>query len=207
MAFTHSGIQGSIPERGNDIEFHMLPFWLGSFPFTSCWPEIPLRREVAEGILIYPTLLLPRSRGKLQLRSTSPTKHPVLDPCYLTDPHDMHVAIAAHHKAREFVKTPALQELLSGEVLDTQIRHDPDTDDYIEEYITRHCDTVHHHCGTARMGPDGDAAAVLDLKLRVRAVKDLRVADASVMPGIVAGNINAAVIMIGERVADFMCTE
>ncbi|CAE7500720.1 unnamed protein product [Symbiodinium sp. CCMP2592] len=204
VAFTQSKTPGSMPERGNDVQFHMLPFFLSEFPFTSLWPKIPARQEVSEGILLFPTLLLTRSRGRLWLRSKSPSEHPALDPCYLKDMHDIQVGIAAHRMAREVVNAPAFQGWLESEVLDPLINHPPDSEEYIAEYIRRHANTVYHHCGTARMGCDGDTEAVLDLKLRVCGVSGLRVADASVMPGIVTANINAAVIMIGERAAHFI---
>ena len=57
------------------------------------------------------------------------------------------------------------------------------------------------------MGPKEDAEAVVDLKLRVRGVDGLRVADASVMPTVITANIQAAVIMIGERAADFILSD
>ena len=74
------------------------------------------------------------------------------------------------------------------------------TDRDLLHYIRRTADTGFHYCGTARIGKDG--LAVVDPRLRVRGVQGLRVIDASVMPTIVSGNINAAVLMIGEKGAD-----
>lgn len=62
--------------------------------------------------------------------------------------------------------------------------------------------TCHHSCGTCRMGED--ARAVVDPQLRVRGVQGLRIADASVFPGITSGNLNAPVIMVAERAADLI---
>jgi choline dehydrogenase/4-pyridoxate dehydrogenase len=78
------------------------------------------------------------------------------------------------------------------------------TDAEIEAHIRATSITVHHPAGTCRMGPESDDLAVVDPALRVRGVEALRVVDASVMPDLVSGNINAAVVMIAERAADLI---
>ena len=70
------------------------------------------------------------------------------------------------------------------------------------DYIRRAAVTVHHPCGTCRMGKD--ALAVVDDELRVHGVEALRVADASVFPRVVGGNTNAAVVMVAEKAADMI---
>ena len=64
--------------------------------------------------------------------------------------------------------------------------------------------TIFHPVGSARMGPDGDALAVVDAQLRVRGVAGLRVIDASVMPVIVSGNTASPTIMIAEKGASLI---
>ena len=64
--------------------------------------------------------------------------------------------------------------------------------------------TVHHPLGTCRMGPASERMSVVDPQLRVLGTEGLRVVDASVMPDLVGGNINAVVIMIAERAADLV---
>ena len=76
------------------------------------------------------------------------------------------------------------------------------SDAELDAYIRSAPATAHHPCGTCRMGSDEDA--VVDGELRLRGVAALRVADASVMPDLVGGNINAAVIMIAEKAADLI---
>jgi choline dehydrogenase-like flavoprotein len=70
------------------------------------------------------------------------------------------------------------------------------------EYIRRAAVTVHHPCGSCRMGADD--RAVVDEQLRVHGVEGLRVADASVFPCVVGGNTNAAVVMVAEKAADMI---
>jgi choline dehydrogenase len=70
------------------------------------------------------------------------------------------------------------------------------------EYIRRAASTVHHPCGSCRMGPD--ANSVVDEELRVRGIDALRVVDASIFPSVVGGNTNAAVVMIAEKAADLI---
>src|SRR5690606_12733613 len=77
-----------------------------------------------------------------------------------------------------------------------------DTDEGLLEYIRATGDTGFHFSGTARMGTGG--MSVVDPRLRVHGVNRLRVIDASVMPTIASGNINAAVLMIGEKGADLV---
>jgi choline dehydrogenase len=74
----------------------------------------------------------------------------------------------------------------------------------VEAYLRDMVSTIFHPVSTARMGPDGDAGAVVDQQCRVRGVEGLRVVDASVMPNIPRANTNLTCIVIGERVADWM---
>jgi choline dehydrogenase-like flavoprotein len=70
------------------------------------------------------------------------------------------------------------------------------------DLVRKRADTVYHPAGTCRLGSGEDA--VVDAQLRVHGIENLRVADASIMPTLIAGNTNAPAIMIGERCADFV---
>jgi choline dehydrogenase len=72
------------------------------------------------------------------------------------------------------------------------------------DYVQRTVGTLYHPVGTARMGPAGDAAAVVDQYCRVRGIENLIVADASVMPEIPRANTNLTCIMIAERVSAWL---
>ena len=79
---------------------------------------------------------------------------------------------------------------------------DVQTDDQIDAFLRQHLETAYHPCGTAKMGAASDPMAVVDPQTRVIGVTGLRVVDASIMPHITSGNLNAPVIMIGEKAAD-----
>jgi len=84
----------------------------------------------------------------------------------------------------------------------------PSPDDLSDDALAEHCKrfvkTNYHPASSARMGADGDPMAVLDAKLRVRGIDNLRVCDMSAVPNINAGNTNAPAMMIGHRCADFI---
>ncbi len=96
-------------------------------------------------------------------------------------------------------------EPLASHVL-AELAPGPDVDrpDAWEDYLRRDSVTIFHPCGTCRMGTDD--RAVVDPALKVRDVGGLRVIDASIMPHLVSGNINAPTVMIGEKGADLILT-
>ena len=95
----------------------------------------------------------------------------------------------------------AAQSFIAGELAPGP---DAQSDAAIDAHIRTTGITVHHPLGTCKMGPPSDEMAVVDADLRVRGVDGLRVADASVMPDLVGGNINAPVIMVAEKAADLI---
>jgi len=78
------------------------------------------------------------------------------------------------------------------------------TDADLDAHIRQNGITVHHPLGTCKMGLASDEMAVVDGELRVLGVENLRVVDGSAMPDLVGGNINAPIIMIAERAADYI---
>ena len=78
------------------------------------------------------------------------------------------------------------------------------SDEAMADHCRRFVKTNYHPASTARMGADGDRMAVLDARLRVRGIDNLRVADMSAVPNINAGNTNAPAMMLGDRCADFI---
>ncbi|WP_309081627.1 GMC family oxidoreductase N-terminal domain-containing protein [Zhihengliuella sp.] len=155
------------------------------------------------GFCLTPNVTHAKSRGTVRLRSRDFRDKPMVDPRYFTDPegHDMRVMVAGIRKAREIVSQPAMAEWAGEELYPGQ---DAQTDEQLQDYIRRTHNTVYHPAGTVRMGAEDDAMSPLDPELRVKGVKGLRVADASVMPELVTVNPNITTMMIGERCADLI---
>ena len=155
---------------------------------------------IGEGFTLTPSLIHPRSRGSVALRADS--DGPLIRPNYLTDAggYDLSLLVDGVKLCRE------LGRRICREVGATEVHPGPsvESDADVEDYVRKYVSTMYHPVGTCRMGPDGDAGAVLDAALRVRGAAGLRVADASVMPDIVGCNTNATCVMIGERCADLI---
>jgi choline dehydrogenase len=144
----------------------------------------------------------PHARGRLELASTDPHIQPLIKLNFAADPEDLRRLVEGVRLAWQIAHQPQIARhihhvaLLSEETMGSR--------DALAAYVHATVSTQFHPCGTARMGPPGDAMAVVDQHCRVRAIGNLRVVDASVMPAIPRANINLTCIMIGEHVADWM---
>src|SRR3546814_3569353 len=115
--------------------------------------------------------------------SSDPLAAPLIDPNYFADPEDMRTARAALRIARELISMPAFDAFRGPEYAPgADVQSDADLD----QYIRNSANSIYHPVGTCRMGTD--PMAVVDPKLRVRGVENLRVVDASEMPTIVRAN-------------------
>lgn len=148
---------------------------------------------------IGPTLIAPRSRGMISLRSRNPLAPPIICPKYLSDVADMRVLVEGVKISRRIGQAQAFAPYRGAE---THPGPSVSTDEEIAWSVRTTAETLYHPVGTCKMGTD--AMAVLDPRLRVRGVEGLRIADASVMPEIIAGNTNAPVMMIAEKAADLI---
>jgi 4-pyridoxate dehydrogenase len=146
-----------------------------------------------------PVLLRPASRGMIRLRSADPAERVRIHQNFLSDERDPPILRAGLKILRDVAAKAPLDRFRGREIGPSAgVQSDADLDSYIRSAGT----TAHHPCGTCRMGTDRDA--VVDPNLHVHGVAGLRVADASIMPDLVGGNINAAVIMIAEKAADMI---
>ncbi len=143
--------------------------------------------------------LYPKSRGHIRLASADPLAYPIIDANLLSDPADVGPLLRGLQLARRIVASAPFARYEGVEV---QPGPSVQTEEALVDYIRRGASTVHHPCGSCRMGPDPNA--VVDSQLRVHGVDALRIADASVFPHIVGGNTNAPVVMIAEKCVDMM---
>ncbi|XP_030023285.2 glucose dehydrogenase [FAD, quinone] [Manduca sexta] len=161
----------------------------------------------SRSIQIIPTVLHPKSRGRLEIRSADPFEYPRIFANYLTHPDDVKVLVEGIKFAIKLSETKALKRY--GVKLDkTPVKGCEkfkfDCDAYWECAVRMMTGPENHQVGSCRMGPRGDPNAVVDNLLQVQGIDRLRVADASIIPTVVSGNTNAPAIMIGERAADFI---
>jgi len=132
----------------------------------------------------------PQSRGSLHIRSSDPAEAPEIRPNYLSDPADMEEMLDAVPVMRAITA----QAPLAG-VTRAELNPGPEVTDReaLEDYIRASTGSIFHPCGTCAIG------TVVSPDLRVNGLEGLSVVDASVMPRITSGNLNAPAMMIGEK--------
>jgi choline dehydrogenase len=171
-----------------------------------CVPTVYLDRDVmgtdpGDGVTINSLLLRPKARGSVTLSSSDPFANPVVDTQIFADPDDLRLTMASFRFARTVLDASPMKDLINKEIF-------PGPDVTSDEAIAAHCKrtvkTGYHPVGTCKMGADSDPEAVLDTQLRVRGTRGLRVVDASLMPTIVSGNTNAAVLAAAGKAADLI---
>jgi choline dehydrogenase len=139
------------------------------------------------------------SRGSVRIRAADPRAAPAIRYNYLATGNDRRVMVEGLKIARRIAEAPPLSGfIVQEEFPGPQVR----TDEELLEVVRQTGETVFHPTSTCRMG--ADERSVVDSRLRVRGLAGLRVVDASVMPAVVSGNTNAAVIAIAEKAADLI---
>lgn len=187
------GFARTMPDLAEpDVQFHFIPARLGHEGRAVVW---------GRGYYSDVCLLKPKSRGRLRLASPDPVAPPDIDLNLLADPDDDAALLRGAKLLRKILANPALKtgnarELVPGPAAKT--------DDELRDVIHARLGTAYHPVGTCRMGPADHPESVVDPRLRVVGLDNVRVADASVMPEIIAGNTNAISMVIGEAAAEFI---
>jgi 4-pyridoxate dehydrogenase len=192
MAFLKSRPDATLP----DVQFLFV-----SAPMTASPYLQPFVRPYADGFACRVAVLRPESRGYLSLASSDPRAPMRIVQNFLATDRDASTLRAGLRLAHDVGQQAPLRPFAAAEIAPGPENW---SDAALDAHIRATAITVHHPLGTCRMGPESDEMAVLDSKLRVRGIDALRVVDASAMPDLIGGNINAAVIMIAEKAADLI---
>jgi choline dehydrogenase len=141
----------------------------------------------------------PESRGYLELASADAFKPMRIFANYLQTENDWNELIASIPITREIFNQPAFKPYKGKE-----LRPGPACNSKAEmrEFIRKKIETAYHPCGTCKMGID--EMSVVDPRGKVYGIENLRVADASIMPSVTSGNLNAPTIMLAERISDLI---
>ena len=155
--------------------------------------------KLSQAFTLQLDLLRPHSRGYLRLKSLNPNDAPKIVLNYLKDKRDIIQLVEGFKKMRELVAQRAFDKFRGPEISPgAHIKSDSE----IEKAIRLNAITDYHQCGTCAMGMGPNS--VVDEQMRVKGIDSLRVVDASVLPNVVSGNINAPVMMVAARAADWI---
>jgi choline dehydrogenase len=141
-----------------------------------------------------------KSRGYVKAKSGDVSQGPEIFFNYLSHPEDLPDWRKCLRLTREIIAQPAFDDFRGDEI---QPGKHCQTDDELDDFVRQHCESAYHPCGTCKMG-EGNPMDVVDSKLRVHGLQNLRVVDSSIMPRITNGNLNVPSIMIGEKGADLI---
>ncbi|KAE8612759.1 hypothetical protein XENTR_v10012974 [Xenopus tropicalis] len=175
-----------------DIQFHFLPSQVIDHGRVN--PKI-------EAFQVHVGTMRATSLGWIKLRSSDPRDPPIINPNYLSTEKDVTDFRQCVKLSREIFAQKAFDDFRGPEVLPGP---NVQSDKEIDAFIRQKADTAYHPSCTCRMGRPSDRGSVVDPHTRVIGVENLRVVDASIMPSIISGNLNAPTIMIGEKASDII---
>ncbi|HIG14019.1 MAG TPA: choline dehydrogenase, partial [Gammaproteobacteria bacterium] len=159
-----------------NLQYHFTPVY-------SEWSGRKIRLQ--QGYQLNCDQLRPKSKGEIKLRSRDPRERPAVFFNYLSDPHDVQELVEGMDLMNELLTQPAFDEFRGSRITPAPSI----TKNELENWVRANASTDYHPCGTCRMGTDKHA--VVDQELRVHGIDGLRIVDASVMPDILSGNLNA----------------
>jgi len=171
---------------------------------------IRMAHKDAHLVVVYLCIQRPTSIGEITLRSNDFKDSPIITPNYLGTDYDLEVLLRGLKYQLSFEEAKTFKRN-GGEFIRLNLpecdKFEFKSDDYLKCFIKHMITTLYHPIGTAKMGPDSDRLAVVDSNLKVKAIDNLRVIDASIMPFMISANTNGPTIMIGEKGVDFIIKE
>ncbi|MCY4046183.1 MAG: GMC family oxidoreductase N-terminal domain-containing protein [Cellvibrionales bacterium] len=154
------------------------------------------------GVSVRACLLTPKSSGTVDIRSNNGLDNPLIDFNFLDRQEDIDVLVRLFKFVQTWMHHPEWKGILGAEAKGADLAKD---DEGIIAFIREYIETDYHPVGTCKMGID--EMAVVDPRLNVKGVENLRVADASIMPEIVRGNTNIPCMMIGDKAAEMILAD
>lgn len=197
-------------ENAPDIQFHfdarnVKDYYADPqiYPISTIFPL-----SFYNGLAARPLLLTPRSRGRILLNSTNPIfGDPLIYSGFFRVQEDVHALVEGFRFVVSLENTNAFKKI-GASFVKKPVRgcesHLWGSYDYFACILYKYTSIIFHPSGTCKMGSARDKTAVVDQRLRVYGINYLRIVDASIMPTVVRGNINAPVIMIAEKAADLI---
>jgi choline dehydrogenase len=178
-----------------DIQLYFSPL---TYEKTPPGVRALMRPDPFPGFITSVSPCRPTSRGHLEIRSRDPHIAPAIHPNYLATNHDVEELLAGARFLRKLAAAPSL-----AAIIDQELRPGPavQSDEERIADIRARCYSVFHPVSTCRMGPD-PTDNVVDPRLKVHGIANLRVIDASIFPTVTSGNTNAPAIIVGEKGAD-----
>ena len=177
---------------GPDIQVHFIPYRLVLKNGKRSLGRDP-------GITCTINQSRPESQGSVHIISPNPEDHPAIKFNFLSKSSDRECLVEGVKLIRKIMNSDELKEYCEEELKNCR---NFSSDEDILQFIRENAESIYHASGTCKMG--NDKMAVVDNKLKVHGINNLRVADASIMPTLISGNTNAVCMMIGERCADFI---
>ena len=175
---------------------------MGPFSVGEQVPGVGVSMEQQPGIQCIGFILRPDSEGSLHITSSEADAPLSIKTNYFTTEHDQRVGTALFRKLREaFKQHPIAARLLNETTPGTKVEDDR----AILDYAVENGWCAYHAIGTCAMGPEPES--VLDSELKVRGVTNLRVMDASVLPIMIAGNLNGPMMAMAWRLSDMILAE
>ncbi|KAH8409085.1 hypothetical protein KR009_006549, partial [Drosophila setifemur] len=163
---------------------------------------------VSHLLCVFVVLSHPLAKGTVRLRTKEPEEPPILTSNYLTEPQDVATLMRGYRYIESLEQTQSFRDH-QAEIAYLPIEECDSLADYRSEkywrcYAKYFSITCYHQSGTVKMGPPENPSSCVSPRLLLHGLRNLRVADASIMPAVVSANTNAATVMIGERVAQFI---